>query len=80
MKIFNTFSSFWDAGTENNNQGVEGVHGVNDNALYVTLMITKCKAKNWENNLKQELQFIVYKRSMQPHARFRDNFMISLAT
>lgn len=35
-----------DAGTENNNQGAEGVHGVNDNVLYVTLMITKCKAKN----------------------------------
>lgn len=35
-------------------------------------MITKCKAKKWENNLKQELQFIVYLRSMQPHARFRD--------
>ena len=45
MKIVNTFSSFWDAGTENNNQGAEGVHGVNDNVLYVTLMITKCKAK-----------------------------------
>ena len=35
-------------------------------------MITKCKAKKWENNLKQELQFVVYLRSMQPHARFRD--------
>ena len=56
MKIFNTFSSLWHAGTENNNQGAEGVHGVNDNVLYVMLMITKCKAKKWENNLKQELQ------------------------
>ena len=42
----NTFSSLWDAGPENNNEGAEGVHGGNDNVLNVMLMITKCKAKN----------------------------------
>lgn len=42
--------------------------GVNDYVTYVTLRY-EMKSKKWERNLKQEL---VYQRSMQPHASFRD--------